>query len=563
MIKQEKLRDKAKIDGLLTQLEEKNAQIQDLENEIAESEKTITNLNNQISKMGTISKRRFDDESNSNSPSDSDGDIMREADSKGEGKNESQRPTAEVHRLERENDELVADVDQLEMRIDAFETENARLNRLIKDYEKENKNEGLQRMRNELEESLKTIEILQSENSQLRERLNNMQDSLTFTAALQELCKRVGVTEEEINSLRPQNAASFNEIDTLKEEVNVLKEEVEWLERDRRHWMNKVRLQPLMDTKLRFELGLTSEQLRQLDDLVDRMKEGHLLVEEDSEKNEDYREKYFQELSARRKDAEHFSEFVKSRIDDAIKKTFETTELADITTSINLLKEHIDVISGLQGIEDANSTGHTHSMTRRLDQTALTIRDNSETIIKLREELAAAIAEKDAIIRERDQYREAIFAAAGATSELDNKDTEGIQLSNSRWATLAKALREQLNAKDNLIASLGEKIKGLQKSGNELEAQIKADQTNKENLTKENEVLHDQLSALGEVNEELSGENTSLKKTNKEVTDGIQRLDSGHSRDVLQKNCATAQTGGDPSSTIAEGDRRRRSRRTR
>ncbi|EPY18694.1 kinesin K39 [Strigomonas culicis] len=547
LISEEKEKLKAVSDALNKEIEDRYAQIAELEEELREKSDENDSLREQMQKLSSIPKRHFDDDKSGSSSSSATPRDTEELDAplaiSGKG-------AAELKRLERENDDLAAEVEQLEMRNDAFEEENMRLNRLLRDLE--GGDEGLLRLRHQIEDSTRTVEILQSENSQLRERLNGMQDSLTFTAALQELCKRVGVTEEEINSLRPQNAVAFSEMDTLREELSILKEEVEWLERERRYWMNKVRLQPLMDTKLRFELGLSSEQLRQLDELVDQMKEGRIVVEDT---DTDYKEKYFQELQKRRKDAEQFSEYVKSRIDDAIERTFGEATAGDAAAALSALKEHIDLIAGgrlgtvFGGVA---APGEVKSMTHRLDQSALTIKDNSEVIMDLREKLSAAIAERDAVCKERDQYRGAIFQAAGVDDEDDNakrldSDTNpaedgagsggggGIHLSNAKWMTVSKTLRDQLDAKDNLIASLGEKMKDLQEKIQGLQQNVSTHSESVETLTRENETLKNQVSAVSEMNEELAGENNQLKKVNKEVTESIERLNQGSSRDVLQK----------------------------
>ncbi|KAG5466613.1 hypothetical protein LSCM1_00778 [Leishmania martiniquensis] len=453
-------------------------------------------------------------------------------------------PSEEQRRLERENDDLHAEVEQLELRIDALDEENRRLTLLVKNYE--NGNEGLYRLRQDLADHTRTVEVLQAENAQLRERLNGMEDSVTFNAALRALCKRVGVTEEEINSLRPQNAASYSEMDTLKEELSLLKEEVEWLERERRHWMNKVRLQPLMDTKLRFELGLSSEQLRQLDKLVDQMKAGAVIVEDN---DESYKDKYFKELQARRRDAEQFNTFVKDRINDALKNAFVDVSAPDTAAAVSALREHIDVITSSSTTEaGAQAQEKIERLTSRLEELEQSESVRVEEIARLREQVVASTAEKEVICRERDQYRDAIFGAAGigaAQAEAgactgaralgDVGESHTWSTSNAKWLRVADTLREQLRVKDTLIDSLSKEL-AVAREKLETSRASDAEQHRKAELEKKADAsFQDQIKALTELNEELTERCGALTKTNRDLEDALERLDRGTTKELLLK----------------------------
>jgi chromosome segregation ATPase len=520
--------------------------------ELDEKEQEIAILRRQLEKAVSKRKGRFD----SDNSSSSDGSSARSASAdersaeevEGAANRKMRVVTSEEQRkVERENDGLRAEVEQLELRIDALDEENRRLTRLVKNYE--SGNEGLYRLRQELADQTRTVEMLQSENSQLRERLNGMEDSITFNAALRELCKRVGVTESEINSLRPQNATAYSEMDTLKEEVSLLKEEVEWLERERRYWMNKVRLQPLMDTKLRFELGLTSEQLKQLDKLVDQMKNGSVVVEDN---DESYKDKYFKELQARRRDAEQFNTYVKQRINDALKDAFVDVSNANTAAAVSQLRDHIDVITTTPAAEaSAHAEEKIRTMAQRLEELERAEKTRSEEIFRLREQVVAGNTEKEVISRERDQYREAIFGAAGmdgggssssgggdrAESPLlgDFGESNAGSLSNARWLKVSNTLREQLRTKDALIDTLGKEV-------NEWKARLEAERQREAEIQQAAErqkgelaALQDQIKALNVLNEEVTEKCSALSRVNKDLEEGLQRLDDGAAKEALLK----------------------------
>nr|VDZ48664.1 hypothetical_protein_conserved [Leishmania donovani] len=549
LLDEERAKNKSLRDEFVTVKQESDAHVEQLmhqhEVDLDEKEEEIALLRRQLEKATSQQKSHFHRDSSISDDSSSHSSVKTGTPDISD-KDAKMRviPTEEQRRLERENDDLHAEVEQLELRIDALDEENLRLTRLVKNYE--SGNEGLYRLRQELADHTRTVEVLQGENAQLRERLNGMEDSITFNAALRELCKRVGVTEEEINSLRPQNAAAYSEMDTLKEEVSLLKEEVEWLERERRHWMNKVRLQPLMDTKLRFELGLSSEQLKQLDKLVDQMKAGTVIVEEN---DESYKDKYFKELQARRRDAEQFNAFVKDRINDALKNAFVDVSAPDTAAAVSALREHIDVITSSSTAEaGAQAEEKIERLTRRLEELEQSEKMRVEEIARLREQVVAGTAEKEVICRERDQYREAIFGAAGigaAQTEVaagapapalgDFGESRTGALSNAKWLTVANTLREQLRVKDTLIDSLS---KELTVAKEKLEARHAADaeQHRKMELEKKADAsLQDQIKALTELNEELTERCGALSKTNKDLEDSLERLDRGTTKELLLK----------------------------
>lgn len=436
------------------------------------------------------------------------------------------------YRLQRENNDLSAEIEQLEIRLDSAHEENSRLSRIVKDYE--NGNDGLRNLRHSLADSNRTNELLQNQITQLRERLHAMEDCLAFSAALQELCRRIGVTDDEINSLKSTSTQTYSEMDTLKDELNILKEEVEWLEKDRRHWMNKVRLQPLMDTKLRFELGLTADQLKQLDSLVEQMKSGSLVLEDD---DANYREKYLKELQIRKNESAKFNEFVKGRIDSALKHALEGVERSGFShDALTALQQHIDVIAPLQPVD---STEHElankqlrdqlESFSRRVDQLELSRKTDAEHIVSLNEQLGALKAEKETILKECEQYKTLVFAHITGNSA---EQKSGV---HEKWAGVAASLRDQVAAKDDLIKNLNAKV-------NLMSQKVDADKESRSDLTREITVLqrtianlNDQLSAIHESNEDLMDLNSQLSKANKDLTSGMEELNNVTHKELLQK----------------------------
>ncbi|KAG5490901.1 hypothetical protein JIQ42_00786 [Leishmania sp. Namibia] len=550
LLDEERAKNQSLRDEFVTMKQESNVHVEQLMHQhdvdLREKEEEVALLRRQLEKATSQQKSHFDRDSSISAESSLSPSSVTCGAPAASNVDAKARviSSEEQRRLERENDDLHAEVEQLELRIDALDEENRRLTRLVKNYE--SGNEGLYRLRQDLADHTRTVEVLQAENAQLRERLNGMEDSVTFNAALRELCKRVGVTEEEINSLRPQNAAAYSEMDTLKEELSLLKEEVEWLERERRHWMNKVRLQPLMDTKLRFELGLSSEQLRQLDKLVDQMKAGAVIVEDN---DESYKDKYFKELQARRRDAEQFNAYVKDRINDALKNAFVDVSAPDTAAAVSALREHIDVITSSSTTEaGAQAQEKIQRLTRRLEELEQSESVRVEEIARLRDQVVAGAAEKEVICRERDQYRDAIFGAAGigvAQAETAAGTGSGAvgnlgessagATPNVKWLTVANTLREQLHVKDTLIDSLS---KELAVAREKLEAGRAADaeQRRKAELEKKADAsFQDQIKALTELNEELTEKCGALSKTNKDLEDGLERLDRGTTKELLLK----------------------------
>ncbi|KEG11988.1 mushroom body defect [Trypanosoma grayi] len=482
-----------------------------------------------------------------------------------------ERLVVERQRLQQENDRLSTELQQMEVRAEARDAENNKIQRLLKEYERGD--EGIRRLRNELVESNRSMELLQEENAQLRERLNAMEDSLTFSTALQELCVRIGVTQEEIDRLRPKNSSLFSEVGMLREEVATLKDEVEWLEKERRHWMDKVRLQPLLDTKLRLELGLSPEQLKQLDHVVDQMKSGRHIVEEDEG---NYREKYFQELQLRRKEMEHFNDFVRQRIEEALREALGKTDFSsapDATSALQILRDRVDLITVQPNME----TGHEapsdavrlreqlRSALQLLEQSELTIKDNATSQVVLREQLAAVTAERDVLMDERDKYRTAVFDALGVSmppppteEQRGQEAVEGLfsaTVSDAPSQTLSQALRcentdamrsgpllsisrtfeEQLRIKDELIASLKNAVESVrEEAAQHREAEAKATRRLQETSALQ-EDLRNQVLATQQINEELNGKLVEQQKILEDLQDAMRRIDSGNTRELLQK----------------------------
>ncbi|EAN89558.1 hypothetical protein, conserved [Trypanosoma cruzi] len=491
-----------------------------------------------------------------------------------------QRLIADRQRLQQENDRLAAELQQMEIRAESRDAEIIKIQRLLKEYERGD--EGLHRLRGELADSNRSIELLQDENAQLHERLNAMEDSLTFSNALQELCIRIGVTQEEIDRLRPKNTPLFSEVETLREEVATLKDEVVWLEKERRHWMDKVRLKPLLDTKLRLKLGLSTEQLRQLDQMVDQMKSGRLIIEEDAEDN--YKEKYFQELQLRRKEMERFNAFVRHRIEEVLREVLGITDLkseSEAKSALNALRERFDFITTLPPmgsteeppLDAAQLRMQLQSAAQLLEQSELTIKEHAASQAVLCEQLAAVTAERDMLIGERDQYRAAVFESLGTTPYAVTKaqrhesnvgKMEGpsslaapvfggasdapclpslpaVQKENLAsprspfFASLLQTFEEQLRVKDELIASLKGTVEAAKNgAAQHREAKIKATEQLSEACAAQ-EDLRNQLLAIQQMNEELRGKLDEKNKIVEDLQEAMQRLESDNTRQIFQK----------------------------
>ncbi|EKF32338.1 hypothetical protein MOQ_003812 [Trypanosoma cruzi marinkellei] len=491
-----------------------------------------------------------------------------------------QRLIADRQRLQQESDRLAAELQQMEIRAESRDAEIIKIQRLLKEYERGD--EGLHRLRGELADSNRSIELLQDENAQLRERLNAMEDSLTFSNALQELCIRIGVTQEEIDRLRPKNTPLFSEVETLREEVATLKDEVVWLEKERRHWMDKVRLKPLLDTKLRLKLGLSPEQLRQLDQMVDQMKSGKMIIEEDAEDN--YKEKYFQELQLRRKEMERFNAFVRHRIEEVLREALGITDLkseSEAKSALNALRERFDFITTRPPMDSteeppldaAQLRMQLQSAAKLLEQSELTIKEHAASQAVLCEQLAAVTAERDMLIGERDQYRTAVFEALGTTpyavtttqrhesnvgkmesssslaapvSEVASgapclpslPDVQKENLASPRtpsFASLLRTFEEQLRVKDELIASLKGSVETAKnEAAQHHEAKIKATEQLSEACAAQ-EDLRNQLLAIQQMNEELGGKLDEKNKIVEDLQEAMQRLESDNTRQIFQK----------------------------
>ncbi|CCW68803.1 unnamed protein product, partial [Phytomonas sp. Hart1] len=463
---------------------------------------------------------------------------------------DSSSEKSERRRLERENSDLAAEVEELELRIDTMGEENKRLSSFIKNYECGD--EGLLRFRHQLTDQMRTVEILQDENTQLRERLNYMEDSLSFTVALEKLCKKVGVTDAEITSLRSKNTTGYDEMATIREELNVLKQEIEWLEKDRRHWMNKVRLQPLIFTKLRFELGLTAEQLKRLDALVDQMKSTKITIDDG---DSSHKEKYLKKSEIQHTDAQEFKEYLKTKIESAIKGAFKTlndgTSLESVLTSLEATIETLKPVN----IDDPNLSSAISSLKaelastkRQVDEFELTIKDNESVIQALRGELASSVDEKEALVKECNQYKSFMFATLDSTSDVANNTFDkcryddgnvqkagAVHRDTTKWASIASSLRDQLKMKDDVVEVLKLKLSEVEKNLEEKQRQIETEKQLSLSNLHIKETLNDQIVALQEMNEEMNEKNVELRKINSEVTSAMDQMENGSCRELLQK----------------------------
>ncbi|CUG92878.1 Hypothetical protein, putative [Bodo saltans] len=351
---------------------------------------------------------------------------------------------AERQKFEQENDTLQGELAALEVKCEQQDSQVLKLQKRLTEYERGD--EGLRRLRQELTDANRTTEQLQDEAHQLRERLAHMEDVASFCTSLKLLCKRVGVTQEEIDRLQGSTNSRFGELDILRQETASLKEEIEWLEKERRYWMNKVRLQPLLDTRLRFELGLTSEQLKQLDHIVDQMKVGSVVVE-DTEGA--YREKYLSEVKLRQRDVEEFNEKMRSRIEEVLSTVMSSvlnatggtgedcgpTSLQNFTEAVEEMRrrsaETAMLLAGAATSSAANvmmprdpqlpdaltqnifqPTKQMESLRNKLDEVERMNNDLLQEASRLRERLAGVEGQLLSVTEERDAYRAVVFDAA-------------------------------------------------------------------------------------------------------------------------------------------------------
>nr|CCC93586.1 conserved hypothetical protein [Trypanosoma congolense IL3000] len=495
----------------------------------------------------------------------------------GMGGQSFREPAEELRRLEQENEQLNAELQQMKLRLEACEAENVKVNRLLREYE--HGDEGLRNLRGQLTDSTRSVELLQDENSQLREQLNAMKDSVSFSEALEELCVRVGVSREEVDRLRPTSSLMFNDMDVLRAENTALKEELQWLERERQHWLDKVRLQPLLDTKLRRGLDLSPDQLKKLDKITEQMKADKIIIEEVADEN--YKEKYYNELQLRRKEMEHFNSFVKQLIEEALREVLGKIDIsssAEATSALHLLRDRVDLIATRQ-VKDKDEEGvvdilrlqeQLRSTLQLLEQSELTIKDNAVSQIALREQLAAVTAERDVLMDERDRYRSAVFDGLGAfesvPAEVKAQDAEGdggncavvplaaasskdslppdffieyrngtVPLHSVSVSSLKSIFEKQLRTKDELIASLRNTIETIncqlvQRCNNEAEMKEKLAEA-----SSRHEDLQNQVSAMQEINEDLTAKLNERTKILGDLEGVVHHANHSNTRELLQK----------------------------
>ena len=163
-----------------------------------------------------------------------------------------------------------ADLDNANVRIVALEERELELEQKVRHLSRENP-EG-QRREALIEQQQQEISVLGEEITALNDRLSSHLDALEQAETLKTLCRQLGVTEDELNALNVKGVKS--ELETMREQVKILEEEVLWLEKERAHWLRKVRMMPLLDAQLRLKLGLTEKQQREIEQIVQAMKSG-------------------------------------------------------------------------------------------------------------------------------------------------------------------------------------------------------------------------------------------------------------------------------------------------
>lgn len=555
--------------------------------EVEERDEVIAQLKNEIRQLRSSYRHQGDDDSDVSSTTTPQSTTL----TVGADINLLNKVLAERQKLEQENDTLQGELAALEVKCEQQDSQILKLQKRLTEYERGD--EGLRRLRQELLDANRTTEQLQDEAQQLRERLAHMEDVASFCTSLKMLCRRVGVTQEEIDRLQGSTNSRFGELDILRQETSSLKEEIEWLEKERRYWMNKVRLQPLLDTRLRFELGLTSEQLKQLDQIVDQMKVGSVVVE-DTEGV--YREKYLHEVRERQRDIEEFNDKMRSRIEEVLSTVMNSVLGAAGATGENCgptsLQNFVDVVDEMRrrsaetamavaGAAVSSAAGareqqqlpegfvaafqptkQLESLRSKLDEVERLNNDLLGEASRLREKIAGVEGQLASITEERDAYRAIVFdaaqasgnnAATGASIEQDPMPVphgSRISMSSVEQGKSFQSPVRRLGIGNEIVPLLKEQLKmkelRLQQLASEYDA-VKAladsSRLQFDGARKECEVLEARLRTLNEraasitSTLQMSSERISeLEKLNEELQRAVQTGElAPSSRDLLQK----------------------------
>jgi hypothetical protein len=330
----------------------------------------------------------------------------------------------EVVKLERESDETGAELDKTR--------------KLLAMYR--DKDKSVEEYYNKLETEKRAREALEAVNEQLQERLNTHDDLIDYCENLRALCGQLGATQADLDELNVRGART--EIEVLRQKVHNLEEEQQWMEQDRKYWISRVRLQPLLQAKLRIELGLTAEQMKVADEIVAKMRrdeyEGADTVEQ---RNEDFREKFLEERRLRLKDQEDFNGVVAKRLEEGVQRFLGGNPMsasaggggivsgavAFTQEALQQLRDEIRAMLpqraglGTTGTgEDVDSlrqaiveqTRLVKSQSEQLQQLELSLKDRFEEVLQHRNRTLRAEEEAREAVEERDRYREVLAGRA-------------------------------------------------------------------------------------------------------------------------------------------------------
>jgi hypothetical protein len=452
---------------------------------------------------------------------------------------------AEKKRLEAEVESLTTELHELQLKAEFQDTQNLQLSRLLEDYQRGD--EGFRKLHREMLEANRTVELLQHETQQLRERLASMEDVVLLCNALKVLCRRVGVTEEELDKIQSSSALKASELETLRQEVLMLKEEADWLEKDRRHWMNKVRLQPLLDTRLRFELGLSAEQLKQLDLIVDQMKSGAVVLEDEA--GGSYRDKYLAEAKERQKESQMFNEFIKVRLEEVIatlvaQQPAAVSEGPQLAAALAEMRMHASQAVASASAASAQLTSNEEAerqirgLASRLDQVELLRKEEAAERERLREDVARLESEKKTICEDRDAYR--TFVLDGQQSMTFNTSSIGSpprqRLMSRAGEDLAPIFKEQLRVKEDRIVQLECAIRNSDAELASFRNQIDALTSERGHQEMRLQMSKEQLSMQSDELRVASEKVQELEKIRSDFEEYMKRSDvAASSRELLQK----------------------------
>ncbi|KAH8608160.1 hypothetical protein ERJ75_001337800 [Trypanosoma vivax] len=448
--------------------------------------------------------------------------------------------------------------------------------------------EVLHSLRRRLTESNREICILSEENTQLKKAVAAGEDYHTFLTALQELCIRMGATQEEIERLRPNDGLPPNELEVLRGEVSALREEVEWLEHERMYWMNKVRLGSLPNTKQYLNLA-PMQEIEPFTLVAEEKTVGGCADTVGKHLSGDCTGKDVHQSQLESGGVSRLNKLVERGAKEIVCEEVENSEVSSsvkVTSALQAIRDHINHIVAQVSLSEREKPTSNQVSSHEQLSSALNLLEESEHTIKdyvasqtaLREQLIALRAERDTLMRERDEYRSSLFETlrsfqgrtplivAGEpgfvghqtqdvnTVRSNVKKSENLSLlaraspssypedsrytsleSGVRIASVVRTLEDQLLTKDKLIASLTSAVAAAKEELEQCRI-TKAETAEKlSTLTSQCDILHNQLAAMHQVNEELNCKLNVQGKIIDDFHETLRRMDSASIRELMQK----------------------------